>query len=182
MFDPVDLYRRAAEGAVTVASRIRADQLDDGTPCDAWTVQDVLDHLLGGTRYLGAAISGTEPTEPPTGGTAAELRRGTTACLEGLADPAALGRTCSSPLGTEWSVAEAVAGTSMDLVVHTWDLARATGQLVELDPLVLEASIAMFLPHMPELGRAAGIVGPPVDVPPDASPQQVLLGAMGRRA
>lgn len=94
----------------------------------------------------------------------------------------ALERTSTSPLGTEWSGAEATAGTSMDLLVHTWDLATATGQPVDLDPVVVEACVRMFLPHMPEMGRAAGIVGPAVEVPADASAEQVLLGAMGRSA
>jgi hypothetical protein len=39
----------------------------------------------------------------------------------------------------------------------------------------------MFLPQMPERGRAAGLVGPAVPVPDDASPQERLLAAMGRR-
>ncbi len=182
MFDPVDLYRRAAEGAVTIAGGIRSDQLGLSTPCDEWTVQDVLDHLVGGTGYLGAAIAGTPPPMPSAGETADDLRRGVAACVGGLADPSALARTCTSPLGTEWTVAEATAGTAMDLLVHTWDLAIATGQDIDLDPVVLEACVAMFLPHMPEMGRAAGIVGPAVEVPADGSPQQVFLGAMGRRA
>lgn len=181
MFDPVDLYRRAAEGALAVAEGIRPDQLGLATPCDEWTVQDVLDHLVGGTGYLGAAIAGAEPGDPPRATTSDDLRRGIAACLEGLSDPSAMERTATSPLGSEWSVAEATAGTSMDLLVHTWDLASATGRDVQLDPVVLDACIGMFLPHMPEMGRAAGIVGPAVEVPADASPQQVLLGAMGRR-
>jgi uncharacterized protein (TIGR03086 family) len=69
----------------------------------------------------------------------------------------------------------------MDVLVHTWDLATATGQDPNLDPELVDACVAMFLPDMPERGRAAGIVGPAVDVPDDASPQDRLLGAMGRR-
>jgi hypothetical protein len=39
----------------------------------------------------------------------------------------------------------------------------------------------LFLPQMPDIGRSAGIVGPEVVVPDDASPQDCLLGAMGRQ-
>ena len=86
-----------------------------------------------------------------------------------------------SPLGFEWPVAHAVAGTFMDALIHTWDLATATGQDASLDPELVDACIAMFLPDMPERGRASGLVGPAVDVPDDASPQDRLLAAMGRR-
>jgi uncharacterized protein (TIGR03086 family) len=86
-----------------------------------------------------------------------------------------------SPLGFEWTVGEATAGTFMDNLVHTWDLAVATGQDPTLDTDLVDACVALFLPDMPERGRAAGIVGPAVAVPEDASPQDRLLGAMGRR-
>jgi uncharacterized protein (TIGR03086 family) len=86
-----------------------------------------------------------------------------------------------SPLGFEWSVGEAAAGTFMDQLVHTWDLATATGQDTSLDPELVEACIAMFLPEMPERGRAGGLIGPAVEVPAGASAQDRLLAAMGRR-
>lgn len=69
----------------------------------------------------------------------------------------------------------------MDQLVHTWDLSIATGQDPRLDPELAEACVAMFLPHMPEMGRAGGIVGPEVVVPAGATAQDRLLGAMGRR-
>ncbi|HEY7137286.1 MAG TPA: hypothetical protein VIB48_19680 [Acidimicrobiia bacterium] len=81
---------------------------------------------------------------------------------------------------SEWSVGEATAGTAMDQVVHTWDLAVAIGGDRRLDPELVEAVVAMFLPQMPDIGRRAGIVGPEVKVPDDAPAQERLLGAMGR--
>lgn len=177
--EPVDLYRRAAADAVRVASGVRPDQLDRPTPCSAWTVQELLDHLVGGTRYLGAAMAGIAPTVP-TGTTAEDFRTGVDECLLGLADPEALDRTCASPLGFEWTVLEATAGTFMDLLIHTWDLAVATGQPCDLDLDLVQACTAMFLPDMPERGRAAGIIGPAVTVTDDAGPQDRLLAAMGR--
>ncbi len=46
---------------------------------------------------------------------------------------------------------------------------------------LVETCIAMFLPEMPEHGRAAGLIGPAVSVPAGAPAQVRLLGAMGRR-
>lgn len=176
---PVDLYRRATDGAVDVARRIRPDQLGVATPCAEWSVQGVIDHLAGGTRYLAAAL-GADPSEPPTPATADDLAAGFADCLERLDDPGALEHRSTSPLGFEWSGLEATAGTFMDVLVHTWDLATATGQDPALDPDLVEACVAMFLPDMPERGRAAGIIGPAVAVAADASAQDRLIGAMGR--
>jgi uncharacterized protein (TIGR03086 family) len=177
--EPVELYRRAAADALRLAAAVRPDQLGLPTPCSDWTVQDLLDHLVGGTRYLSSALAGTEPSAP-TGADAEDLRAGIDACLRGLAEPGALSTTCASPLGFQWTVLEATAGTFMDLLIHTWDLASATGQTTDLDPELVAACTAMFLPDMPELGRAAGIVGPAVSVTDDATPQERLLAAMGR--
>ena len=97
-----------------------------------------------------------------------------------LREPEVLTRTCQSPLNFEWTIEQAVAGTFMDQLIHTWDLATATGQDSTLDPDLVAACVAMFLPDMPEMGRAGGLVGPVIAVPADASPQAKLLGAMGR--
>jgi uncharacterized protein (TIGR03086 family) len=69
----------------------------------------------------------------------------------------------------------------MDALIHTWDLAGATGQDTSLDPELVDACITMFLPDMPERGRASGLVGPAITVPDDASAQDRLLAAMGRQ-
>jgi uncharacterized protein (TIGR03086 family) len=177
---PVALYERASARAVEIAEGVHPDQLALPTPCSAWTVQGLLDHLIGGTIYLESAISGAAAAAP-SGATAADYRAGRGACLAGLRDPAVLSRTCQSPLGFDWTVLEATAGTFMDTLVHTWDLATATGQPPDLDPDLVEACIDMFLPEMPERGRAAGLIGPAVPVTDDATPQDRLLAAMGRR-
>jgi uncharacterized protein (TIGR03086 family) len=176
---PVELYRAATARAVEVAEGIAAADLHSPTPCAEWDVQALLDHLVGGTEYLLAAVDGRVP-KPQAEATAADFRAGVEAVLVAVGEPGAQERTCMSPLGFEWAVGEAVAGTFMDVLVHTWDLARATGQDDRLDPALVDACIAMFLPEMPERGRQAGIIGPAVAVGPDASRQARLLGAMGR--
>jgi uncharacterized protein (TIGR03086 family) len=176
--DPVDLYRRAAERAIGVATLVEPGQLGDPTPCSAWSVQDLLDHLTGGTEYLLGALEQREPA-PRHGTTAADYGTGVATVLEGLAAPGALDRMCMSPLGFEWPVGQAVAGTFMDVLIHTFDLARATGQDERLDPELVEVCVAMFLPDMPERGRKAGIIGPAVQVGPDAGVDELVDAAFG---
>ena len=83
-----------------------------------------LTHMIGGTDYLGG-ILGIEPgaARADDGG----YRDAVAQCVEALHAPGALDRRCMSPAGFEWSVAEATAGTAMDQLVHTWDLAVAIG-------------------------------------------------------
>lgn len=177
--DAVALYRTATDRAVVTVEQVRPEQLHLPTPCSDWTVQQLIDHLVGGTTYLLAAASGREPVGP-TETTATDFRFGVAQVLDALTIPGAMQRICVSPLGFEWPVTQAVAGTFMDVLIHTWDLARATGQDEHLDPDLVDACAAMFLPEMPERGRAAGIVGPAVVVGTEATPQERLLAAMGR--
>ena len=139
------------------------------TPCSAWTVQDLLDHLAGGTEYLVAASSGTEPAAP-TGTTAGGLRAGVAAV------PGGFGRAGRAGPDMHVAARVRVAGRpSRRRHVH----GRADPHLrpgprhragrADLDPDLVEACMAMFLPDMPERGRAAGIVGPAVRSADDAT-------------
>lgn len=170
---PVELFEAAALHAVGLAENVRADQLADPTPCADWDVRALLEHLRGGPAYLLAAMG--HDVDPD-----ASYRAAVEQCLTALRDQGASQRRCMSPLGFEWSVAEAAAGTFMDQLVHSWDLAVATGQDRALDPDLVDACVAMFVPEMPERGRAGGLVGPAVPVAADAPAQDRLLAAMGR--
>jgi uncharacterized protein (TIGR03086 family) len=176
--DPIALFERAASDAVAMAVKVTPDQLEAPTPCREWTVAQLLEHMAGGTSYLLGAVGVTH--EPP-GADVGAYSTAVARCVEVLRQPGALERRCMSPAGFEWSVAEAVTGTFMDQRVHTWDLAVATGRDTKLDNELTEVCVAMFLPHMPDIGRRAGIVGPEVAVAADASTQDRLLGAMGRQ-
>jgi uncharacterized protein (TIGR03086 family) len=178
--DPVVLFERATTRAATVMAEVSTDQLSGPTPCAEWDVQQLIDHMVGGTDYLLAALAGQAPPQR-SGRTAADYQRGLDQLHSGLRAPSGLDGMCVSPLGFEWPVAHAVAGTFMDALIHTWDLATATSQDTSLDPELVDACIAMFLPDMPERGRASGLVGPAVTVPDDAPAQDRLLAAMGRR-
>ena len=66
-----------------------------------------------------------------------------------------------------------------DVFLHTWDLARATGQDESLDPQTCAELLAGMEP-MEELLRSAGQYGPRVRVPDDADVQTRLLAFIGR--
>jgi uncharacterized protein (TIGR03086 family) len=172
----VALFERAAQ----VLAGVRPEQLDGSTPCLAWSVQQLVEHMVGSSDYLLGAVGEAAPgrSQPAT---VADYRSGAAQVLDALARPGVLQQRCRSPLDFEWSVAEATAGTFIDNLVRTRDLETATGQDRELDDELVRACVAMFRPDMPERGRAAGINGAAVAVPSDASTQDRLLGAMGRQ-
>jgi uncharacterized protein (TIGR03086 family) len=66
-----------------------------------------------------------------------------------------------------------------DVFMHTWDLARATGQDVNLDPVKC-AELLEGMREDEKAMRSSGQYGPRVDVPEDADVQAKLLGFIGR--
>ena len=67
----------------------------------------------------------------------------------------------------------------VDMVVHGWDLARATGQQYEPESEAVSRALD-FTGQMVEMGRQRGAFGPPVAVPDDAPEFDRLLGVIGR--
>jgi uncharacterized protein (TIGR03086 family) len=168
------MYERAGTAAAAMARRVTSEQQGLATPCSEWNVHALLAHMALGPAYLLKVVNGdgAGPSWPDQGA----IER----CVAALRAPGALERRCVAPTGLELSVAETAAGTAMDQLVHTWDLAVATGGNRRLDAEVVEAIVTTFLPRWPELSRRAGFVGPEIPVGPGASSQDRLLGAMGR--
>src|SRR5215813_3353155 len=67
----------------------------------------------------------------------------------------------------------------LDVLVHGWDLAAATGQDYALDPQLMEACQQVIEPQL-EVFRAAGAFGPEVAVPAGAGAQARFLALLGR--
>ncbi len=178
----------AAAQAARVAEGIRDEQLDLPTPCSEWSVSDLLRHFLELTNAFTAAASkapfpgdgsGRPQQLPP--GWRAQLRRQLDALAAAWRDPEAWQGEAEA--GGVTLPAAAMGAVAIDeLVLHAWDLARATGQPFESDPASVEASLgfaaAMSVPGE-EAGRE-GLYGPVIPVPADAPDLDRLLGYAGR--
>ena len=134
--DPITMFERAATEAAALARTVPPDRMTAPTPCSEWDVAALLAHMAGGPAYLMAALGASEASA--TWPAAASVD----ACLDGLRADGALDGRCMSPAGFEWSVAEAAAGTAMDQLIHTWDLAVAIGADRTVDPEVAAAIVA----------------------------------------
>ncbi len=97
-----------------------------------------------------------------------------------LDDPDSAGRLLRNPHLGEVPVPRAVDQFfTTDVYLHTWDLARATGQDETLDAQRCADLLAGMEP-MDEMLRASGQYGPKVPVPDDADPQTRLVAFIGR--
>ncbi len=138
----------AAVRMTSLVSGTPDEALESPTPCSAYRVGDLLDHIAGLTVAFTEAATKTTPAgagPPPEGDMAnldAEWRRKLPPALEELAeawrDPAAYnGMTSAGGIEMPGEIAAIVA--LEELVVHGWDLARATGQPFDPTPAELDA-------------------------------------------
>jgi uncharacterized protein (TIGR03086 family) len=159
------------------------------TPCTEWDVRTLLNHVLG-TLALGRdLLSDSPPRDPamgPGGLPSADMvgddpldayRTGVADLLAAAGDD--LGRTHTTPLG-EMPGQVLVGFTTVDILVHGWDLARATGQDAPVDPS-LAADVLAFAHQSVTDDSRAPLIGPAVPVAADAPVMDRLAGYMGRR-
>ena len=155
---------------------------DARSPVAGWAARDVVRHLtewLPGFLSAGAGIrlpSGPSVDEDPVG--AWETRCAAVQAL--LDDPATPGRVLANPHIGELPLDCAIDQFyTADIFMHTWDLARATGQDDRLDPDFCRQLLAGLEP-MEQVIRDSGQYGPRVEVPDGADVQARMLGFIGR--
>ncbi len=68
----------------------------------------------------------------------------------------------------------------LDMVIHLWDLASAIGQDKTIDAPLAEICLGILTPEAIEGGRQMGAFGPEVPSPGTGTPQERLLGSLGR--
>ncbi|GAA2506808.1 TIGR03086 family metal-binding protein [Streptomyces longisporus] len=172
-----------------LAEGVGDEQLADPTPCPDCAVRNMLGHLLGlSVAFRDAARKDLGVTTDTNPGAAApdlapDWREALPKVLDELAeawrDPAArAGMTRAGGIDLPGEVAAAVAVD--ELVIHGWDLARATGQEYTPDPAALQASHDFLLAAANDPSRGGGIFGPVVPVPPDAPLLDRAVGLSGR--
>jgi uncharacterized protein (TIGR03086 family) len=152
---------------------------DVPTPVDGWAAHDVVDHLV--TWLTGLLSShGVELAGTPDGGPVARWEAHVAGVQTLLDDPASRDRAVQDPHFPEMSLTQMVDRLyTTDVFMHTWDLARATGQDETLNAEHCAELYAGMLP-LDEMLRASGQYGPRVDVPEDASAQDKLVAFIGR--
>ena len=168
---------------------VREEQLTAPTPCPDCAVRNMLGHLLGlsvafrdaARKDLGATTdTAPDAAAPDIGpGWREELPEGSRRTGRRLARPRRLDR--DDPRGRidlPGAVAGAVAAD--ELVIHGWDLARATGQPYDPDPAALQVSHDFLLAAADDPSRGGGIFGPVVPVPADAPLLDRAVGLSGR--
>jgi uncharacterized protein (TIGR03086 family) len=181
--DPIPRFTAAAAEADRVIAAVRPDQLDDPTPCPPWTVRELVNHIVTGNLFIASIVAGEPPPDRSADHLGADPVAAYRASVDRLhrvfAEHDVLSGTYRTPVG-EGPGALLVNMRFNELVVHAWDVAKATGQSTDLDRELVEASLA-HLKASPHLPRGEGTpFAEAKPVPPDAVPADRLAAFMGR--
>jgi uncharacterized protein (TIGR03086 family) len=157
------------ENAAVIVSGVVADELGHLTPCPEYDVARLIDHLVEAGHRAAALGRGQAPPpgdESPhveLSDAPGQLRSAAEQAARAWGDNSSLSLRYTMPWGEEYTGASLVDMYLAELAAHSWDLARATGQIDKLDPSLalpaLEGARAMIKPqyrNMVEPGALSG--------------------------
>ena len=178
------------ENAAAIVSGITAGQLGHLTPCRDYDVASLIDHLVEAGRRAAALGRGQAP---PAGDESphvelldapAQLRHAADEAAQAWGEDSRLSSRFTMPWGEEHTGATLVDMYLAELAAHAWDLARATGQLTRLDPMLavpaLHGARATIKPQYRDMAGPGSPFGAEVQPTPDADNWERFAAFMGR--
>jgi uncharacterized protein (TIGR03086 family) len=180
--DPIALVARTLDQMGTVIAGVRPDQAALPTPCAGWDVRTLVNHVVDEVLRFAEAtatgVRGDSDGDVLGADWTGAFERAAAALLAAWRSPGALERTTRFPGGevpATWTIGQHVT----ELAVHAWDIAVATGQSTDLDPVVGGAAFAWARANLvPEIRGEH--IGHEVRVAEDAPLYDRLAGFGGR--
>jgi uncharacterized protein (TIGR03086 family) len=191
MTDIADRYRAHADAFEAKVAAVRPDQWSSPSPCARWNARDVVDHIVSMHGYMLAPLGRNLGSDVSVADDPLAAFQAARAAVEAvLRDPELAQTRCETPTGEMTAEDQIDQVVSDDLVLHGWDLARATGQDDTMDPQDVQRlweSTRSVPAEVMEQYRTPGafgpgveVYGPEVQVADDAPLQHRLLGLIGR--
>jgi uncharacterized protein (TIGR03086 family) len=164
-------------------ARIQAapsDSWSNQSPCSEWTARDVVAHVIGSARGMTAGLQGQEPQPLAADDDIVTAWNSTKEGLLSAVAAADLSQNVPGPFGP--MPAEQLIGRFMttDILVHTWDLARAVGGDEQLDADSVAGAYS-GLKSMDAMIRGRGVFGDKIETPAGADLQTEFLQFLGRQ-
>jgi uncharacterized protein (TIGR03086 family) len=181
----IDFFVRSSAFFGEQVREVEDDDWFAPTPCADWDVRTVVAHVVVGDAQIPVLIDGdtvefVAEFDPSVLGTnpLAAWRGTALAAIRAFSRPAALAERYAHPIG-HITGRRIIGYRISDSLVHAWDIARARGLDVLLDPEIAEYCLEFWKPMASGLG-ASGFFAPAVMPPDDAAPGLRLLSLLGR--
>lgn len=178
-------YRRLAQRFAERVEAAPADRWDASSPCEGWTARDVVRHVVETETEMATRLGLTVSPGPSVDDDPVAAWRHTSGEMQRFLDDPATATIEYDGMFGRSTMAEAFASFySVDLVVHAWDIARATGtdETIAADDLALvQGFVDGLTDDTRSMLRSPGAFGPEVEAPAAADEQTKLLAFLGRR-
>lgn len=181
--DATTALDRTDEIVTDLIGNLTPEHREVSTPCEEWTMHDLIAHMCGGGHMIAGALQGQAPPESapdlladgPVAGWAA-----TVAHLREAATPDNLAATHQLPFG-EMPGHAALGVIVADHLTHGWDIAQASGQAFEIDDELAGWALATWQQVVPAEGRTGPGFKAAVPTSDDAPTTDRLVAYTGRR-
>ncbi len=159
------------------------DQWDSSTPCADFTVRQLVSHAIDVQRFVPKALGDSGAIDTPNGDDLKatwQAVRG--AALAACSVEGALEKEIDSPLGGKMPAGQFFGGPACgDILIHTWDLARAIGADEKLPEDACQATLGFLQAAPSEFIRQPGRFDAAIDPPEGADIQTQMLCFAGRQ-
>ncbi len=172
----VGRHRRACQGFADVVKQVPAGRWAAPTPCSEWDAAALVEHVIGFHEFLLLRPLGVRAHRPRTGPAPRWLA--TQAAIEEALALPALATPVDFFDGQARRPGDVLGAITGDVLVHTWDLARAVGVRDQLDEAL--CSLAYDAVRANGAPDGSGMFAPPVPIGSGASTQDRLLALRGR--
>ena len=170
--DPVDQLTLAMDTTERVIDAMGNEQWGNPTPCSEWNVREVVRHVVTGNYAFASILAGAPPARPldsfsPDDDLLSAYRESARRLVAAFRHPGILEQVFTIPIGSVPGIV-ALHLRITEVLVHGWDLARATGQIVTFPEDLAEAELTLGCAKLADI---------PPDRRPFAPPQPVVDGA-----
>ena len=181
MTEVSERYRRLGDAFAAKIAAVPDDAWSNPSPCEDWTARDLVAHVVE-TQGMFEGLVGRSIGDLPSvaDDPAAAWNAARSVIVADLEDPEKAAAEFDGFAGRSTFESAVDRFLCTDLVVHGWDLARATGQDDRLEPEDI-TRVQALAESFGDALRGPGAFGPAVDPPADADDQAKLLAFLGRR-
>jgi uncharacterized protein (TIGR03086 family) len=180
----LDRYRSIADDLTARVDAVPDSAWDNQSPCAEWTARGVLAHVVNVAHGAVDGLDGVPSV--PVAAEALDPAKDWAVARErvesALADPQRAGTLVDSPFGQVPFAALVDSLLRIDTLIHTWDLARATGGDERIDATAAAETLQALSAIPDAILRDSGAFGPRIPAPADADPVTALMCFAGRRA
>lgn len=178
--DPRPDFLAALVWALSRAEALTPEQFAIPSPCDGWSVGDVVAHCAKVAGMVVGRLGGEAPAPADGDAGAVQTFASAAAAIPALvADDTLLDKEVAGPRGPQ-PVSTLLRMFTGEFLAHGWDIASVSGQDAEANPELAERALAFDQAAIPAEGRALPAFGPVVEVGLDAGPTRRLAAWLGR--